>query len=369
MQGVLKTVVLLFAVAITGKAYSQDISLGGYVSGLYMPMIDFGSGSATHNGLLHNRLNFKYTPSGRWSFAAEIRNRALFPNPASTTDNGFMNLSFDWIRNPDFVFNTSIERFNIAYKTDRLSVVAGRQRINWSQTLSFNPNDIFNSYSLFDFDYTERSGSDAVRVSYYPSGTSVIEIAAKLNRWGKATTAFLHRFNTKGVDIQYLAGVVNGHQLVVGGGFSGEIKGVNIRGEVSDFYDTKAKQNTVLAALGADYVFPNSISLSAEVFYNQQHGHPGSIMELYTVPMTPSRLSITPWTVSAQFSYPFTPIFSGGFAAMSFIDIPMFYFGPSADVSLSDNFTLSVMAQVFAAGNKMQPSNMGVAYVRLKYNF
>ena len=79
-----------------------------------------------------------------------------------------------------------------------------RQRVNWSQTLIFNPNDIFNGYSFFDFDYPEKAGSDAVRLYYYPSVVSVIEVAAKLNRFGQLSAAALHRFNVSGWGVQVL---------------------------------------------------------------------------------------------------------------------------------------------------------------------
>ncbi len=358
-------------VLLSGVCTAQKALLGGYVSGLYIPIANFDDGSITSSGLIHNRMNFKYNFSEQVSFVAEVRNRALLGAPPSTADDGFMNLSFDWVRNRDFVLNTSIERLYFSYQTDKFSAVLGRQRINWSQTLTFNPNDIFNSYSLFDYDYPERSGSDAVRLSYYPSGTSVIEVAAKLNRTGQLTAAGLHRFNYREYDIQYLAGVVNGSTMVFGGGFSGEVGGVNLRGECSSFYDTKQRENTVLVAIGADYVFKNSLSLGGEILYNQQHRQEnGSIMELYDTPITPSFLSIASWTASVRLSYPFTPIFTGGISAMSFIDIPIFYFGPSADISLSNNLSLSIMVQLFVAGKTMlQPSSMGVGYLRLKYNF
>ncbi|MCK7542259.1 MAG: hypothetical protein MZV63_70990 [Marinilabiliales bacterium] len=62
------------------------------------------------------------------------------------------------------VLNTFIDRASVDFTAGTLQVSAGRQRINWSQALVWNPNDIFNTYSSFDFDYMERPGSDAVRV-------------------------------------------------------------------------------------------------------------------------------------------------------------------------------------------------------------
>jgi hypothetical protein len=58
------------------------------------------------------------------------------------------------------------------YTAGKWQFRVGRQRINWGVNLVWNPNDVFNSFSYFDFDYEERPGSDAVRVQYYTGTTS-----------------------------------------------------------------------------------------------------------------------------------------------------------------------------------------------------
>jgi len=375
-------VLLLTAGNLSYVSAQGNISLNGYVSGLYTPVWLISEDKFVNNGLLHNRLNFKYTPSSNWRFVAEIRNRAITGNFSKispdyysmlTTDNGWMNLSWDVAQGDSYLLNSSVERLNIAYNGNNWGIVVGRQRINWSQTLMFNPNDIFNCYSFFDFDYPEKAGSDAARLSYYLSAVSVVEVAAKLNRWGQTTAAILSRFNVGGWDVQALGGVVNRYDAVVGAGFSGEAGGVNLRGETSFFHTTQADApltNTLVASLGADYIFKNSLSLSGTVLYNQQpSGSSGSFMSLYHSPLSPKQLSITDWTVCAQTSYPVTPLFTGGLAIVSFINLPAFYFGPSVDYSLSDNFIFSAMVQVFTGGSKETSSNLGMGYLRLKYNF
>ncbi len=360
----------------------ENVSLNGYVSGLYTPIYLMDNDIFAHNGLLHNRLNFKYTPGSNWKFVAEIRNRFIAGNFSKfspdyysmlTKDNGWMNLSQDIAHGDSYLLNSTIERLIISYNGNNWGVVVGRQRINWSQTLMFNPNDIFNGYSFFDFDYPEKAGSDAVRLSYYPSAVSVIELAAKLNRWRQPTIAALYRFNVAGWDVQTLGGVVNRYDAIVGVGFSGEAGGVNLRGETSFFHNTQADaplKNTLVVSLGADYIFKNSLSLSGTVLYNQQPtGSSANFMSLYYVPLTPKMLSITDWTACTQVTYPITPLFTGGLAVVSFINLPAFYFGPSIDYSLSDNLTLGAMVQVFTGGSKQTLSNMGIGYLRLKYNF
>ena len=237
----------------------------------------------------------------------------------------------------------------------------------------FNPNDIFNGYSFFDFDYPEKAGSDAVRLSYYPSAVSVMEVAAKLNRWGQLSAAALYRFNVTGWDIQALGGVVNQYDAVIDAGFSGEAGGINLRGETSFFHSTQADvplKNTLIVSLVADYIFKNSLSLSGTILYNQQPAdYSSNFLSLYNAPLSPKNLSITDWTVCAQTSYPTTPLLTGGLAVVSFVCLPAFYFGPSADYFLSNNITFSAMIQVFTGGSKAETSNLGLGYLRLKYNF
>jgi hypothetical protein len=357
-------------------------NLSGYISGLYTPIYVSNEKIFVNNGLLHNRLNFKYTPNNKWSFTTELRNRAILGNFSSfnsnyfstlAKDNGFVNLSWNIAQENNYLLNSSVERLNIAYNHKKWSFVAGRQRINWSQTLMFNPNDIFNGYSFFDFDYPEKAGSDALRLSYFPSAVSVVEVAAKLNHQKQLTAAALYRFNISGWDIQAIGGIVNQYDKVIGAGFSGEAGGVNLRGEASFFHSTQTDaplKNTLVTSFGADYIFKNSLSLSGTVLYNQQPAENNkNFLSLYNAPLSPAQLSITDWTACVQASYPVTPLFTGGLAAVSFVDLPAFYMGPSIDYSLSNNVTFSAMVQVFTGGSKTTSSDLALGYLRLKYNF
>jgi len=363
-------------------AKAKKIDFNGYISGLYIPMYAFETKNFQNIGWLHNRLNFKWMPAENWELAAELRTRFMVQDfrgyskenfKAITQDAGWLNLGWNVATGNYLLLTTSIERLYAAYQTEKWSVKIGRQRINWSQSLVYNPNDIFNGYSFFDFDYPERQGSDAIRLSAYPSGTSAIELAAKLNYFGQLTIAGLYRFNAKGWDIQLLGGMVNKDDLMLGAGFSGDIKGVNLRGEFSYFYSTLINpelKNSYVASFGIDYIFKNSIMLAVEGLYNRlPKNYAADLNTLYTVPMSPKYLSITEWTVCTQISYPFTPIVTGRFAAMSFINLPAFYLAPSVDYSALNNLTLSAMVQFFTGGTKNHPTNLLLGYLKLKYNF
>ncbi|MBP1629672.1 MAG: hypothetical protein H6Q15_565 [Bacteroidetes bacterium] len=361
---------------------AQGLSFNGYVSGIYSPILTLNPNKEdiSHNGLLHNRLNFKYSISN-WKFISDIRNRILFGDYSLyyknnfillTKDNGLMNLSWNINSGNYYLLNSSIERLSINYETDKLSLRIGRQRINWSEALVFNPNDIFNTYSFFDFDYPERKGSDAIRFSYYPNETSTIEIAAKLDNTNRPTIAGLARTNTLGWDIQAITGILNNEDYFLGFGFSGDIKGINLRGEFNyyiPYNDLIYKDNSIITCLGADYIFKNSISLSSEILYNQQRqGVSNNFYQMLYLSLSPRQLSISDWTLVSQISYPFNPLLSASLSAMSFINLPAFYFGTSIEYSIKENLSLSSMLQVFI-GERYNSNNIILGYIRLKYSF
>jgi len=390
----MKRLFFCFLLFCCSALYAQDIDsltvpvkvkklhFNGYISGLYIPMYTFETKQFQNIGWLHNRLNLKWMPGKNWELSAELRTRVMFQDfrgyhpeqfKALTQDQGWLNLGWNIVTSNYMLLTTSVERLYVAYQTDSWSIKMGRQRINWSQALTFNPNDIFNGYSFFDFDYPERQGSDAIRISSYPTGTSAVELAAKLNYFGKLTLAGLYRFNVKGWDMQLLGGLVNSSDLTIGTGFSGDIKGVNLRGEFSYYYSIETNpelKNTYLATIGVDYLFNNSLFLSVSGMYNRlPDNYFGNLTTLLVAPMSQKYLSITEWTLCAQVSYPFNPLVNGSFTVMSFINSPLFYFGPSVDYSALKNLTVSAMVQAFTGFSSTKSSNMILGYLRLKYNF
>jgi hypothetical protein len=125
--------------------------------------------------LIHNRLNFKWFISDNAIATVEMRNRFIYGDfmkmiPGYNTmieqDQGWMNLSVNLLEENSFLLNSNIDRAYFDLYFGKLQIRTGRQRINWGRTFAWNPNDIFNAYSFFDFDYIEKPGSDAVLVQY-----------------------------------------------------------------------------------------------------------------------------------------------------------------------------------------------------------
>ena len=179
-------------------------------------------------------------------------------------------MSWNILNEQSFFLNTTIDRLWVDFNYGKFQARVGRQRINWGQTLVWNPNDLFNAYSFFDFDYIERPGSDAIRLQYYPGYSSAIEFAIKADYNDNITASALYRFNKWGYDIQFLAGYVESEDLMAGAGWSGAIGSVSFRGEAAWFqpYENfRDATGTGIFTFGFDKTFKNNSMAQVQLMF------------------------------------------------------------------------------------------------------
>ena len=362
----------------------RNWTLNGYVK--YMQTISFQKIDekwATDN-LLHNRLNFNWNISENLTFNTQVRNRIFYGETVTNfpkyseiinQENGYLDMSDILFEGESVFMHSTIDRLYLDYNYKKVQVTVGRQRINWGQTFVWNPNDLFNSYSFFDFDYEEKPGSDAVRVQFYPSYSSKFDLVVKLDNNHKVTTAGLYRFNKWNTDIQFLGGYYAETDYVIGSGFSGSLFKGGIRGEMSYFHpeDNFADTSgTLVASLGYDYTFANSLMFQVEALYNGYGKQSGdfNLAQFYFMQSSPKNLSLTKFSYMTQVSYPITPLLKGIISAMYNPNDNSFYFGPSVDYSLKENLEFSVFTQFFTSDTPIEQGGKGgFLYWRLKWSF
>jgi len=383
---------------------SSKLDFHGYLSG--MPSLLWSEDETDWQVLIHNRLNFDWFLSDHINSSIQFRNQFIAGEfvKENQVDNGFykenyyLPLTFQQKFENQYMLSLSIDRVWLQYTYDKLEVKLGRQRINWGQTFVWNPNDLFNSYNFFDFDYPERPGADALRVQYYTSFTSSIDLAAKVDSAGNITTGGLFRFNRWNTDFQVLGAYFsqsnklafsplippitwNDNDLVGGFGVSGAIHSLSIRSEMSYFHSLNANSdstNQLLASLTLDYSFSNETYLMFEFFYNSNVQLSGnSLTNLSTGTQHVKTLAFTKYNAFGQVSYPLNPLVNTTFAGMYFFDENLmgFYAGPSIEVSMTDNLSLSAFFQFFAfryenpLTQKEEWTKSYYAFLRLKWNF
>jgi len=362
----------------------KNYNFSGYIKEINTVMFEKIDGIWLVDNMFHNRINFKWYLSDKFTSSIELRNRFIYGDFVKDIpgydklidiDNGYFDLTTNLLSDSSYIFNSSIDRAWIEYTAGNLNIRAGRQRINWGQSFVWNPNDIFNNYSFFDFDYEEKPGSDAIRLQYYTGVSSLAELTVKVNDEDKITAAGLFRFNKWSYDIQFLGGILNSDDLVAGMGWSGDIKGAGFRGEMSYFHPKENASDTTgsfIASVSLDYTFKNSLFLQFEMLYNDfaNKSNVTSFDQYYYMPLSVKNLSFTEYSFFGQLSFPVTPLFNFALSGMIYPSINGYFVGPTFNISLFENFDMSVVAQSFGGEfTKNQKETLSLMFFRLRWSF
>jgi hypothetical protein len=378
---------LLIFVPLQAFVQESKISLNGYVKELYMfysPEYPIPGTDLDYlaTNIIHNRLNLKWYTSKKLTTVVEMRNRLMFGNLVSKfpgyqstvdVDNGLVDLSWITAQSNSWFVHSMIDRAYLDYSSGKWQIRTGRQRVNWGINLVWNPNDIFNTFSYFDFDYEERPGTDAVRIQYYTGTTSSAELVYKPGR-NRARTAFagMYRFSKWDYDFQFIGGQA-GNDWIVGGGWSGDICGAGFRGEFTHFEPANSQsfQSTV-ASISADYTFSNGWYIHSSALFNStgKLGKAGGMDVLFNPDMSAKQLSYARWSLFGQVSRPITPLISGSFSGIVNPSDGSFYVGPALTYSVLNNLELMLTGQLFFGDSGTEFGDIGqLAFGRLKWSF
>lgn len=386
-MNVTKILVICFA-ALGISAAGQEkprMTLNGHLQNLNTIWITDASQEWYSLGSIYNRLNFNWYLHENWTFAASARNVMTFGQlvyenypyytELLTTDDGYMDLTGTIARDSSYALYSNIDRINLQFSKGKLDVRVGRQRINWGINMVWNPNDIFNTFNYYDFDYVERPGCDAVRMQYYTGVSSSVEGAVKVDADDRITAAAMYKFNRWNYDFQVMGGLMT-DDVVLGAGWTGYIKDAGFTGEGSYFRDKNRFADTsgvFVFSAGANYTFRNSLFIHGSFLYNSngttgKAGWGNSIIVLRD--LSPKTFSPARYSLLAQVSYPITPLIQGDISSILNPNDGSFFVGPNLNISLSDNITLLVMAQLFIGEDGTEFGNNGqLYYLRLKWSF
>ena len=374
-------ILILFSTII----YSQDNwMLKGYVKGM-TAMQTIENGDMAIENTLHNRFDFNWYINDNFTFTSGFRNRIIVGNNVSIIPNyadyvgrdvGYFDLSWVWADENSWIGVSQLDRLMIDYTVGSFQITVGRQRINWGQTFVWNPNDLFNTYSYFDFDYEEKPGSDAVRLQYYIGESSKIELSTSINSDDKVTSALLYRFNTHGYDIQFLTGVFAESDYVIGGGWSGSIVGGGFSGEFTYFHpieNSEENDSAITATMHYDYTFKNSLNLQFETLYNGfgTDDFSSGLGEILFMDLNPKNLFPTKVAFFGSGGYQLRPLVYLMLAGMYGPEGNFVYVGPTLTYSMSNTMELAAIGQYYSM-DKVENSlaNSGSAlFVRLKWAF
>jgi len=367
---------------IDSAKHGKKFTVNGYVK--YLEEVSF-AGNATQLetvDLLHNRLNFRYQPDSNFNFRLEVRNRIYYgalvqnyPNFAAleTTNYETFDLSKNWVNQNAVLVNSTIDRASAEYLNGKWDVILGRQRINWGINTVWTPNDIFNTFNYFDFDYEERPGTDAARVQYNFTPSSYLDLAFSPGKIPQQNVeALMYHFNNWGYDFQVFSGVYQ-EDYTAGAGWAGNISGAGFKGEISYFtpYQHFSDSGAIAASLSFDYGFQNGIYVLVSGLYN--NGGKDSIpniAQLTTESLSAKNIFPFKYTVFAEISYSFTPILKASLGGMFSPAGNAVIALPTVTYSISDNWIIDLIGQSFFSQQSggYHPLGNGL-YLRLKWGF
>lgn len=379
---------MIFGISLFSQA-QESWMMKGYVKGLSAMQTLGEEGEVALENTLHNRFDVNWYMSDKFTFTIGMRNRIIVGNNVTlipgyadyiARDNGYADLSWLWAETDSWIGVTQLDRLMLDYTTGNLQITLGRQRINWGQTFVWNPNDLFNTYSYFDFDYEERPGSDALRIQYYLGMSSKLELSTSLNSDNKLTTVGLYRFNTRGYDLQFLGGIYTETDYVLGGGWSGSIKGGGFSGEISYFYPMDREEDPdaeVTATIHYDYTFKSSLNLQFEALYNGfgQEDLASGIGDVVFQDLSPKNLFPTQLALFGSGAFDVTPLFRVMLAGIYGPEGNFYYVGPTLIYSLSNTMELTGVGQFYSSDEVFDEDGeplitTGAAlFVRFKWSF
>jgi hypothetical protein len=365
----------LFAQDSTAK--KNDWLFSGYLKELEWVRFEKDFTHAAATNLVHNRINVRWSSEETWSGRFEVRNRFYWGDDVKTIP-GFkqqlrnasegVNLSTCWFSTRSTILHTNVERLWLEYKRQKWNIRAGRQRINWGITNTWNPNDLFNTYNFLDFDYEERSGSDAIKGQFLISDLSNVELAAA-GTGSRPIIAAKYFTNYHNYDLQWNAGVYE-NIFTAGFGWAGSIKNAGFKGEVQFYANDNDGISRILMVLEGDYAFKNGWYLSSSFLYNEKGiVRPPEDFALPVPQASPRNLMPTKWNIIVNSSKEFTPIFSGSMNVVYAPGTNLLILFPSFRYNLKTNWDLDLVWQSFFAETTTFKALSHTAFLRVKWSF
>lgn len=385
MKYLILILTLTFWTADLRAQISDDIDISGYLQG--MPVWinaelpePIGEDSFWEYRL-QNRLNVRWYMSSDFTFnwqmrtrffAGDLVNEIPFYAQAIDVDDGYFDLSWMMVEQDSWLLHYIPDRLNVEWDRNDWRITAGRQRINWGINTVTNPNDLFNIYSFYDFDYPERPGTDAIRIQHFIDWASRVEVAFRPAKdMRNSVAAGMYAFNTSGYDIQLITGYYQ-NRWTVGGGWAGSIDQTGFKGELMVFVDAEkengSRENNLVAAISADHMFDNSLFLIVEALYNKEGGRDDFL--LLGEPLSADNPSFSRYQLTTQVNYPISPIVNGSLAGIYYPDEDAVFISPSITWSVTQNTDFNILTQLFVGSDDSAFSNAGnVVAASLKWNF
>lgn len=336
--------------------------------------------------LVHQRFNFEYRFEHNIRINVGMRNRAFFGDSVEfaqyedivSLDNGYWDFNHTISSDSDHILNTQLDRLYLESNQADWTFKVGRFRVNWAMNTIWNPNDIFNAYSIYDVDYEERSGSDALSIEKQLGFADGVELVYSPNEESDLDRYSIRYYaNYKGWDYQLIGGR-SGFDNVLGAGFVTDWYDASIRGELT-WFDPYTRYNesvethrTLVSSFEVDYHLggkSNWVARASWLYIQDPIEQAREVLYL-KLPVDAKTLSFTENTGYADISFDLTPLSRFTLAASYYQD-DSYFIGLSNHYSLDNDWQLLMFVQRFDGSSRsvLGASATTLVYGSIKWSF
>lgn len=127
-----------------------------------------------------------------------------------------------------------------------------------------------------------------------------------------------------------------------------------------------------MASLSWDYTFAQGVYINISGFYNSNGAGNGNFTQALSANQTLSAKNLLPTKYAAflQVAGAFSPIFGGGLSTMYLPDINGFFFIPTLNTSITENWDLDFVGQILFADFPTEFQNLSNAvFMRIRWSF
>lgn len=353
------------------KTDDLTVTWGGYVKSL--TTVSIPDGGESWNGAVTLRvkaeasyrefitLTLHYEVSTLWGQALSD---PAYRSAATADPDVFADLWWPIADGSRAAVSHTLDRAYLTIKASPATFIVGRQRIGWGVARFVSPLDLFNPFAPLAIDTEERLGTDAL-VTELALGefTGLSLVFAPARAMDEASYAARFYTNFSNYDLSLVAGRFADKE-VYGLDFSGQIGNVAVWGEAA-WYDEddrdryavpdasspfgfsirESKDHYLRAALGAQYVFPNTLSVVVEYYYNGK-GQMDTDHYDWESAAAGDEPVLSQHYLFATAGYEITPLLMGNFSAICNITDGSVVLAPAVEYSLTEDLYLSAGAQI-----------------------
>lgn len=178
-------------------------------------------------------------------------------------------LDHDYVTDSDVVIRHRLYRATISWTGPGTDVTVGRQRVALGNGWFWSPADLINPVEPVRLEGDYRAGIDGVLVEQRLGPLAKLGgVAAPATKRSRAVFAAYTHGNLSGWDYTLVAGRFRLGDAV-GADLSGQLGGLGLRGEAT-FTQPPGTSTYGRVMLGVDYGFRNTLTVTAELYFNGQ---------------------------------------------------------------------------------------------------